>query len=111
MEETKLIEEEVACEFIDDWELPDEKRTGRFEIRKFTKHPYLIITFGYEQTENKNFYYVHVLYVARPNMKSEHEIHLNKLPVRLNAMMYFLRRYLKVYFTSDKQDRLDYAAI
>ena len=42
-------------------------------------------------------------------MPQEHELYLHKLPVRFDSMVYFLRRYLKIYYLSDT--RLDYAAI
>ena len=96
---------------------------GRFEIRKFTIQALLpklsksmpdtfvtlIVTFGFAQNERKNYFFVQVIYQPRPSFKQTSELHWTRLPVSLECMVYFLRKYLKVEF--DQQKNLQYASI
>lgn len=99
-EEADLQEELLDWEFIEDWEEPASHKFGVYEIRKFKILPHYVVIFSYHLNtagQKKPFYQVKVIYEPRPNVKSSSKIKLHVLPTQLLYMVYFIRRFLKVY--------------
>ena len=56
------------------------------------------------------YFLVEVEYRPEEGESSFDEIRLKKLPVKLDYMVYFLRKYLRVHFNNE-QTKIDYASL
>ena len=101
--EAQLNLEGGENEFIDDYQLPASNIRGIFYIRKFLMDPSLKITLSYQNNadEPMPYFLIEVTYTSEEGAKSRGIIKLKKLPIKLNYMVYFIRRHLRVHFNDE----------
>ena len=101
--EAQLNLEGGENEFIDDYQLPASNIRGIFYIRKFLMDPSLKITLSYQNNadEPMPYFVIEVTYTPEEGAKSRASVKLKKLPVKLNYLVYFIRRHLRVHFNNE----------
>jgi len=74
--------------------------------------PSLVVTFNWEQRKEdfEHLYSIHVVYTPEEGAPSAHYLLMRQLPVKINYMVYFIRRMLKVYI-DEGENKIQYAAL
>ena len=65
--------------------------------------PSLKISLSYQNNadEPMPYFLIEVTYTSEEGVKSKDSIKLKKLPIKLNYLVYFIRRHLRVHFNNE----------